>query len=510
MDRTIERTLACVEGSAQSAGRRIDLLLAGGVPAAVLRAIFLTGAVRRVVAPGETADLALIHLGAEGPSDDVGYLAPNACVLFDPKALPPIQAIRTVRRWYVDQQAWVFPLDGEAAFTEGVILASQSMRSDIPRISCSMPVNLERHDVERVLASFLPVAQEWVVGVDEKSNDGTLDVVSRYAEVVFRFRIEPWSFAEARNRTVERCSFPWIFQTEGHEHLDPGAIGSMRILSEIHLPQGVLMVARDVKGGEQGENDQVFYFPWVFRNHPAMRFRDTNGVHNYLDVDAYSKAIDAKEPVVVRADPSIRTVHKAHPTNRTARATQRHEMNREALDTFASSEAPSVTRARALFYAQQEHASAGDLRKATRVGIEYLRTKDRFHEQLYEGHIRVAEYLISIGKPRLALWIAKRALPLDTNRVEAEVIVGDALQVIGDLEGARQAYAKAAGVPMPAYSHLFVRKRYYEGGPWRGLASVCARLGDFAKAKSAATAALIFEPDDKQCQELAALELVEA
>jgi hypothetical protein len=510
MNLTIERVLACVEGSAQSAGRRIDLLVVGDVPASVLRAVLVTGAVRRIVPAGDVADLALVQLAPGASIEEAGYLAPNGCVLFDPRVVAPIEAIRGVRRAWVDQQPWVFPLEGEDAFREGVILCSQSMRSDIPRISCSMPVNLERHDVERVLASFLPVAQEWVVGVDEKSDDGTLAIVERYADVVFRFRIEPWSFAEARNRTVDRCSFPWIFQTEGHEHLSPEGIGGLRILSGISLPQGVLMVAREIKGGDHGENDQVFFFPWIFRNHPSLRFVDQNGVHNALDIEVYAKAIGAKEPVVVRADARIRTIHKAHPTNRHARAVQRHGMNREALDTYADAATDRVRKQRALFYAQQEHASAGDLRKATRVGIQYIRTKDRFHEQLYEGHIRVAEYLIAMKKPRFAIAVAKRALPLDTNRVEAEVILGDAYQLTGDYEAARQSYAKAAGVPMPAYSHLFVRKAYYEGGPWKGLASVCYRLGDVEKAKNAATAALFFDPEDAQCKELAALELVGA
>lgn len=509
MKATVERVLSSAQGAASAARRRLDLLVSGPIPDEVLLAVLTEGIVRRIVPAGEPADFALVAL--DGTSvDGIGYLAPNACVLFDPQKIPPVEAIRAAKRSWPDVQPWVLPLEGEGAFREGVIYAAGVIRSDIPRVSCSMPVNLERHDVERVLASFLPVAAEWVVGVDEKSDDGTLAIVERYADVVFRFRIEPWSFAEARNRTVDRCSYPWVFQTEGHEMLSPDAVGPLRIVGGMKLPLGVVMVAREIRAGEAGEQDQLFFFPWIFRNHPALRFSDQNGVHNALETTPYEKAIGTKQAVVVRVDDSIRTIHKAHPENRAHRGKQRGEQNRNALDSFAETAAPGVRRCRALFYAQQEHASAGDVRKAIRIGIEYLRTKDAFREQLYEGHLRVGEYLLALKKPRLAIPILRRALALDTNRVEVEVVLGDAYQMSGDLEAARQVYAKAAGVPMPSYCHLFVRRRLYEGGPWQGLASVCAQLGDIGRAKQAAQMALLFDPENKICKQILAIEVEDA
>lgn len=504
MEISIERVLACATDVAAAMQGRISVTFVGPVPDAVRRALFLSGAVRRVVRRGQPANLAVVWLESEAPGalDGVGYDAPSGCVLFDPRVVAPIAAVRAVRRAWIDCQPWVLPLEGPDAFSEGVIFAASAMRADIPRISCSMPVNLEEHDVERVLASFFPIAAEWVVGVDEKSNDRTLEIVRRYAEVVFRFRIEPWSFAAARNATIDRCSFPWVFQTEGHEHLDPAAIPHLRFLGGIRLPLGVLMVAREVRGSEDGENDQVFWFPWAFRNHPALRFSDQNGVHNALEADAYAKAIEAKHPVCIRGDGAIRTIHKAHPLNRSHRARQRVEQNRSALDSYVDEAPTPARRARALFYSQQEHASAGDVRKAVRVAVRYARTNDPFREQLYEGHIRLAEYLIHLGKPRLAAMIARRALQFDTNRVEAEVILGDILQLTGDLEGARQVYAKAAGVPMPEYSNLFVRRRFYGSGPWRGLASVYYKLQDLPSARNAAVTALHFDPTDDVCRQL--------
>ena len=507
MEHTLDRVIASVEGAAHANGRRIDVLLAGPVPAEITRRVLLSCLVREVVADGEPADLAIVALEESTPIEAIGYLATYGCVLFDPKAIAPIVAMRRVRCAWVDQQPWVLPLEGPDAFREGVIQATAGMMH-VPRISCSMPVNLEEHDVERVLASFLPIAQEWVVGVDTKSNDGTLGIVERYADVVFRFNIEPWSFAAARNATIEKCSFPWIFQTEGHEHLAPSSIGALRILLAQRLPVGMMLVSREVLSGEGGVNDQVFSFPWIFRNHPALRFTDQNGVHNALESAAYAAYVGTTNGVAV-VEPAVRTIHKAHPENRSHRNKQRGEMNRKALDSFVDVAPNPERRARALFYAQQEHAAAHDWRKAASTCVKYLRSADRhvFQAQYYEGHLSLAEWLSKMGKVRFAIQILRRALPFDPTRIEAEMALGDLYQGTGDLVSARQCYAKCAGVKMPPCAAMFLRKSYYGAAPWKGLASVLYKMGDFFGAREAARAVLAFEPDNETCQQLAALEL---
>lgn len=506
-DITVSRVLASVDGVATACQRRIDVLVRGDVPQALLLAVARTGLVRRMVRRGEPADFALVQADGGDEFDDVGWLATAGCVLFDPRRTAPVDVIRRARRAWAEAQPFVLPLEGPDAFSHGIVACSCILRADIPRISAAMPVNLERHDVERVLASFLPVVQEWVVGVDQKSTDGTLAIVERYADVVFRFDIRPWSFAAARNMTLDRCSYPWIFQTEGHEHLSPTALGEMRVVGGLRLPLGVLMVPRHVVIDEKDRDGQVFSFPWCFRNHPALRFSDQNGVHNALEIGAYADAIKSRN-VMVRGHESIHTVHRAHPENRTARHVQATEMNRTALEEFAADAKDKDRHARALFYAMQEAARQGKLRDAVRLGIRYLRTRDTFSEQFYEGHITVGEYLISMGdrsKPRAAIRVLRRALGIDLARCEAELLLADAHHMIGDLETARQLYAKAAGVPMPAYSSLFVRRRVYHGMPWIGLAFVLFKMGDYANARNAARTALAFEPDHEKCREIASL-----
>lgn len=495
MSQRREDVVAEVVGSmAGASGRRIALALSGHVDHQVVRAAVLTGGVERIVPASEPCDLALVGWTDPESLERIGYTATAAVLLFDPREVPPVSMRRAARHAYVDHQAYVLPLLGEDACSEGVIVCSSTFNAAMPRISATMPVNMEENDVERVLASFLPACEEWVVGVDLKSTDGTFGIVSRYADVCFRFAIEPWSFAEARNRGIDRCSSPWVFMTEGHEHLEPESMGSLPFIGRVGLEAGTIQIHRDT-GGSAGADGQLFCVPSIFRNHPTFRFWDTNGVHNVLETEEYRKAIAFSGPTNFRPPGVIRTFHKAHPVNRGIRAAQREAMNPKALDSYAEGE--GERKGRALFYAAQEHLAAGRPRVAVRRLVAYLRERDAFHEQVYEAHAMLADLLVSMGKFRLAIAIAKRGLPYNLQRVEMDVILADAHQMIGDLETARQLYAKAAGVPLPPFSVLFLRKEFYRSLPWRGLAAMCARLGDWPKAVNAAKVCLSFAPEDE-------------
>lgn len=495
MSQRREDVIAEVVGTmAQASGRRLTVALDGAIDPGIIRAAVLTGGVERIVPPSEPCDLALVWWTDVERLERIGYTATAAVLLFDPREVPPVAMRRAARRAYVDHQAYVLPLLGEGACSEGLIVCSSTFNAAMPRISATMPVNMEEHDVERVLASFLPACEEWVVGVDLKSTDGTFGIVSRYADVCFRFAIEPWSFAEARNRGIDRCSSPWVFMTEGHEHLEPESMGSLPFLGRIGMEAGTIQIHRDT-GGSAGADGQLFCVPSIFRNHPAFRFWDTNGVHNVLETEKYGPAIGFAGATNFRPPGVIRTFHKAHPVNRGIRAVQREAMNPTALDAYADGK--GERKGRALFYAAQEHLAAGRPRVAVRRLLAYLREDDAFHEQVYEAHAMLADVLISMKKYRLAIAIAKRGLPFNLQRVEMDVILADAHQMIGDLETARQLYAKAAGVPLPSFSVLFLRKEWYRALPWRGLAAMCARLGEWPKAVNAARVCLSFTPDDE-------------
>lgn len=499
---TAERVSSILSDAVRGLQRRISIRIHGNVESDTISACLRSGAVEEIRADDEIVDMALVQLPCdEAELARAAWLGANAVLTFDPREYAPVEARRAALRWWPEIQPWVFPLDGPDAFSCGVIACSPSMQAGAPRFSATMPVNLEEHDVERVLASFFPVAQEWVVGVDVKSTDGTLGIVERYADEVFRFDIQPWSFAEARNRCIDRCAYPWVFMTEGHEHLDPGSIAPLRNVGAIGLDQGVVMVVRDTGGGDPNAGEQ-FSFPWIFRNHPELRFVDQNGVHNALQMDGYAESIEAKGPVCVRLPGVIRTYHKAHETNRQQRHEQRLGMNRDALDATADAGGPK--RGRALFYAAQEHASAGDLRTAIRRMVAYLREGDTFHEQVYEAYFRLGEYLYHLQKPRLAASVLRHGIPFDLKRCEIELLMADCYVLAGDDETARQLYAKAAGVPLPHHSTMFIRNAHYRSLPWLGLSMCCHRLGERGKAANAAQACLSFDAGNETARKILA------
>lgn len=198
------------------------------------------------------------------------------------------------------------------------------------RLSVCLPVRDEEADLGRTLASFRGVADEIVVGVDPRSKDRTWDVASEYADVVFELSDpacqnaqqllhdpavppEGVHFAWVRNQCMDRCSHPWIFMTEGHEHLG----GGERILR--HLDQAIPAEVDVVYVTRTGQG-QRWSFPWLCRNKPELRYK--RSTHNVLDVPAGQAA--AKAPAIV-------TVHDRDHANAVQRSGQRRAQNRATL-----------------------------------------------------------------------------------------------------------------------------------------------------------------------------------
>ena len=101
-------------------------------------------------------------------------------------------------------------------------------------LSTFLVVKDEAPTMRRALESVLPVTDQYVIGIDDKSTDGTREIVHAFAEEnpdkefdIYEFTWEN-HFAKARNAAIERCTKEWIFQLDGHEYLYRGSINMMR------------------------------------------------------------------------------------------------------------------------------------------------------------------------------------------------------------------------------------------------------------------------------------------
>lgn len=241
------------------------------------------------------------------------------------------------------------------------------------KLSMCLPVRNEEADLEKVLASFREVADEIVVGIDPRSDDGSREIAERYAEAVFDL-VDPAAqaffatrdvmpdaelahcrkrglliedpvlppegvhFAWVRNQCMRHCTGEWIFMTEGHERL----IGGYQHLMNLHrvVTPGPNGVSPDVVIVARQGNRQQWGFPWLCKNDPD-RIHYIRGTHNTLEYPP--------EAIVVKIG-QILTLHERDHDNAMARAEQRQAQNRDSLQ----DDWERTGNANSLFYLGQE------------------------------------------------------------------------------------------------------------------------------------------------------------
>ena len=91
-----------------------------------------------------------------------------------------------------------------------------------PLLSVSMIFKNEIRCLERCLKSLAPLREAFpceVVMADTGSSDGSRELASRRADILFDF---PWvdDFAAARNAVMDRASGTWFLSLDADEYLD--------------------------------------------------------------------------------------------------------------------------------------------------------------------------------------------------------------------------------------------------------------------------------------------------
>lgn len=367
------------------------------------------------------------------------------------------------------------------------------------RLSATLPVRDEGHDLEPTLASLRGFTDELVVGVDPRTTDDTWEVAARYADKVFFLR-DPMGpptghtaiecpvckgeckeymgpggihFAWARNQCIEQCSGDWIFMTEGHERVVAGE-DVLRALDSI-MPKG----ARIGFVLRQG-NGQQWAFPWLFQNAPDIRFK--RPVHNVLDFPEGTFAVTLAQ---------VKTYHDRHPERGATRAKQRKAQNRSALlDDWLSRKSEA-----SLFYLGQEWRDIDVTR-----GIERL---EQFIEvsnngvQKYQARLVLAKEFMRQERMKEALATLHACTAEDWSRSEHFTWLGDVYYLAKEYEKARRFYTIAAtAIGEPPITVWWIDLSYYSYLPAQRLAMVCGELGLYAEALAWCKRVVELLPDD--------------
>lgn len=367
------------------------------------------------------------------------------------------------------------------------------------RLSATLPVRDEGHDLEPTLASLRGIADELVVGVDPRTSDNTWEVAAAYADKVF-FLVDPMgpptghtivecticngacreymgeqgiNFGWARNQCIEQCTGEWIFMTEGHERLVAGD-DVLRALDTI-LPKAarVGFVLR------QG-NGQQWAFPWLFQNAPDIRFK--RPVHNVLDFPEGTFCVTLGQ---------VKTLHDRHHERGASRAKQRKAQNRSALlDDWLSRKSEA-----SLFYLGQEWRDIDVTRALDR--LEQFLIVSNNGVQKYQARLILAkEYMIQT-RWKEAYAVLNACTADDWSRSEHFLWMGDIAYLNKEYEKARRFYTIAAtAIGEPPITVWWIDLSFYSYLPAQRLAMVCGELGLLPEALAWCQRVVELLPDD--------------
>jgi glycosyltransferase involved in cell wall biosynthesis len=139
----------------------------------------------------------------------------------------------------------------------------------MPALSCCIIVKNEAHRLQHLLRNISSISDQIVV-VDTGSTDNTVQVAGDMGAEVTLF---PWidSFSDARNKSLECASHPWVFYLDADDYLPESSLQSLKDLKKEDPTKAYYsFVIRSTQDGITGiSSAQIRMFP----NMEGLKFR---------------------------------------------------------------------------------------------------------------------------------------------------------------------------------------------------------------------------------------------
>jgi tetratricopeptide (TPR) repeat protein len=340
-------------------------------------------------------------------------------------------------------------------------------------ISLCIIVKNEEDWIEGAVQSVRSIVSEVIIA-DTGSTDSTPSRVNTLAD---KFLKLPWtdSFAEARNATLLRASEPWILVLDADERIAPRDLPVIANAVKANTADGYHLIQRNYVSGNhilgwtpnQSDYEEGFRYPGyvdnplirLFRSSPEIRFRGS--VHEIIDPTKLPSHFKFSSiPAVihhygkVRGDERVQAKQRFYlalglkkveeePANAKAYfdlGIQYQELGRHAEACACFDQTFEMTRlpAALLYWAMSEknlkqyESSASLLSRALRLGL------DTFEVHLELGNVRLAQGELEKARDEYA-----KCLGIQRNNPVATFNHGLALRKMGDLQGAEEFYERA-------------------------------------------------------------------
>lgn len=339
-----------------------------------------------------------------------------------------------------------------------------------PTLTLCMTVANEGATLERAIESVAPIVDAIIIGVDQKSTDGTSEIARRLATDYFEYaESSPPDFPRMRNRAMERVETDWVIVIDGHEWID----GVERIRPALETTAWSIEIETLYEPDEHRVPALAFPFPRLHRRH--VRFV---GAPAHEEVATPMCRRDCRRDIKVWHE---RKPGAASAARSTEKAGQELDHLRQAWVTKADR--------RALFYLANGLRDAGRYGDAVEAYLEYLK-QPSFPEEGWQAQLYLARCYAATKAWPNARRAFEQAVLAAPERAEASVGLAFVHLECGNAVAATAWFRMAAHLPQPTNCRLFVEVPIYRWGAWHGLAVALAQLGEYAGAAAAEQRAL--------------------
>ncbi len=267
-------------------------------------------------------------------------------------------------------------------FEHRILMVVDMGEENADNLTLSMMVWNEEKGLEKAILSAIEIVDKVVVSVDNKSDDGTLEIAKRYADVVKRHEWEN-NFAKARNFTDEGITSKWILSLDGHEFIEQSPHIEEMLKEDT---DGLFVTIRMEKG-------DTFTNPRIYKNGLIWE----HAIHNALPVKTmtnYTKFIIVHDREGGQSEESTK---------------KRLEQVRDTMGIELKKEIKNKkTRVRALFYLARYYRQFLQWKKALKYYKKYIK-ETKFEGEKWLCCYEAGVIANTLGKPLTALSLFEKA-----------------------------------------------------------------------------------------------------
>jgi len=282
-------------------------------------------------------------------------------------------------------------------FYHRVLMSVELGKENEDNLTLAMMVWNEEKGLEKAILSCIDFVDKVVISVDNKSDDKTLEIAKRYADVIKRHEWEN-DFAKARNFTQEGITSKYILSLDGHEFIEQAP----QIEEKLKLDADGFFIKVKMENGDD------FLNPRIYKNGLIWE----HAIHNAIVIEKRENYTD------------FVIIHDRLGGQSEKSTALRLEQVKKTMEVELKKELKiKKSKIRALFYLARYYRQFLNWKKAIKYYKKYLKVSPYKAEKWLCGY-EAGVIANAMGKPLLALKLFTKSNEEIPNRWEIKKQIG--------------------------------------------------------------------------------------